>query len=114
MTRNLSGRRCTRCELVTVPGEPFGCERCGARREEHVDAEFDSAGTVHGIAVVYRHAREEPPTPFTVVEVRLDAGPVVRTRLVGSQLESAGIGSRVVGTRIDGRVNMVLEGETTP
>jgi hypothetical protein len=113
MSGQLSGRICKRCKLLTIPGEPFACERCGALREEHVDTECDSAGAVRAIAVVHRHAREQPPTPFTVVEVELDAGPVIRTQLVGPGLESARIGNRVVGTLVEGRIAMMLESEET-
>jgi uncharacterized OB-fold protein len=111
MSEKLSGRTCKQCELLTIPGEPFACERCGALRVEHVDTECDSTGRVRAIAVVHRHARKEPATPFTVVEVELDAGPVIRTQLVGSHLELASIGSRVSGSLIEGRVAMMLESE---
>jgi hypothetical protein len=111
MSEQLSGRTCKRCKLLTIPGEPFACERCGALREEHLDTACDSAGRVRAIAVVHRHARKEPTTPFTIVEVELDAGPVIRAQLAGSQLDSASIGSRVVGTLVEGRVAMTLESE---
>jgi uncharacterized OB-fold protein len=112
MSAQLAGRTCKRCKLLTIPGEPFACERCGALREEHVDTECDSAGRIRAIAVVHRHARKEPPTPFTIVEVELDAGPVIRAQLAGSHLESASIDCRVVGTLIEGRIAMQLESET--
>jgi hypothetical protein len=111
VTRTLSARTCNRCQLITIPGEPFACERCGAPGEEHTDTECDSAGTIRGVAVVHHHPGKEPPTPFTVVEVQLDAGPVIRTQLIGSQLESAHIGSRVVGAIEQDRVAMMLESE---
>jgi len=114
MSEKLSGRTCKHCELLTIPGEPFACERCGALREELVDTECDSTGEVRAIAVVHRHARKEPETPFTIVEVELDAGPVIRAQLVGPDLELASIGSRVVGTRIEGRVAMMLDSEKRP
>lgn len=111
MSGQLSGRICQRCELLTIPGEPYACERCGAPHEEHVDTECDSAGMIRAIAVVHRHARKEPATPFTIVEVALDAGPVIRAQLTGPQLESASIGNRVAGTLVEGRVAMTLESE---
>jgi uncharacterized OB-fold protein len=114
MSGQLSGRTCRRCELLTIPGEPYACERCGAPHEEHVDTECDSAGRIRAIAVVHRHARKEPATPFTIVEVELDAGPVIRAQLTGSQLESASIGNRVAGTLVEGRVAMTLESEKRP
>jgi hypothetical protein len=111
MSGQLSGRTCRRCELLTIPGEPYACERCGAPHDEHVDTECDSAGRIRAIAVVHRHARKEPATPFTIVEVELDAGPVIRAQLTGSQPESASIGNRVAGTLVEGRVAMTLESE---
>jgi uncharacterized OB-fold protein len=114
MSGQLSGRTCRRCELLTIPGEPYACERCGAPHEEHVDTECDSAGRIRAIAVVHRHARKEPATPFTIVEVELDAGPVIRAQLTGSQLASASIGNRVAGTLVEGRVAMTLESEKRP
>jgi uncharacterized OB-fold protein len=110
MTMTLEGRRCRSCGLVSIPAEPFGCERCGF--EDLQDIECESTGTVTALAVVQRHAGETPATPFTVVEVQLDAGPVVRTQLLESQQVHVSIGSRVAGTMLDERVVMAaLQGE---
>src|SRR4051812_14060433 len=79
MSSPLTASRCPRCGLLAVPPEPFGCERCGTPAAELSPAAVSSAGVVIGHAVVHEHARAEPPTPFMVVEVRLDDGPVVRS-----------------------------------
>ena len=72
--------RCRRCALVAFPPERYGCERCG---------------TVRSHAVVHRHHQPEPATPFTVVEVALDAGPVLKAVLAGTAMPPRG--ARVVG-----------------
>jgi uncharacterized OB-fold protein len=92
---------CSSCGLVAVPPEPIGCERCGTPASELRPEQVTSAGTVTAHAVVHHHARPEPPTPFVVVEVLLDAGPVVRALLTGAEPDGIAIGRRVVGA-VDG------------
>jgi uncharacterized OB-fold protein len=56
-----------------------------------------STGSVIGHATVHEHIRPEPPTPFVVVEVRLDDGPVVRSLLRGAGPAEVTLGDRVEG-----------------
>ena len=100
MPCELDASRCPQCGLLAVPPEPIGCERCGAPAAELASATVSSAGIVIGHAVVHEHAWPEPPTPFVVVEVRLDDGPVVR-----SQLRDAVIGSVDLGARVEGALD---------
>ena len=81
---SLDASRCPDCGLLVVPPEPIGCERCGVPADRLRPEEVGSIGTVTAHAVVHEHARPEPPTPFVVVEVRLDDGPVVRSLLRGA------------------------------
>jgi uncharacterized protein len=97
MSSELTASRCPQCGLLAVPPEPFGCERCGTPAVHLAPAAVSSAGDVVGHAVVHEHARPEPPTPFVVVEVRLDDGPVVR-----SLLRDAGPGDVELGDRVEG------------
>ena len=94
-----------------VPPEPIGCERCGTPSADLVSATVSSAGVVIGHAVVHEHARPEPPTPFVVVEVRLDeigdAGPVVRSLLRDAVAGGVGLGDRVEGAFEDDRFAFV-------
>jgi uncharacterized protein len=86
---------------VAVPPEPIGCERCGLPARAFTVSAFPSTGEVTAHAVVHHHAKPEPPTPFVVVEVRLDAGPVVRSRLRDARSDEVRIGQRVEGS-LDG------------
>jgi uncharacterized OB-fold protein len=103
MSSELTATRCPRCGLLAVPPEPFGCERCGTPAVELVPATVSSAGTVIGHAVVHEHGQPEPPTPFVVVEVRLDDGPVVRSLLRGAGPGDVDVGDRVEGATQAGR-----------
>ena len=99
MACQLDASRCPQCGLLAVPPEPIGCERCGAPAAELAATTVGSSGVVIGHAVVHEHARAEPATPFVVVEVRLDDGPVVR-----SLLRAAAPGDVALGDRVEGAV----------
>ncbi len=107
----LQASRCSRCGLVAAPPEPFGCERCGATATDLQATTIASTGWVAASALVHRHARPEPPTPFVVVDVALDDGPMVKSQLVDATIDDATIGTRVRG-RFDehGRFSFTLEG----
>jgi uncharacterized OB-fold protein len=100
----LRATRCDTCGLVAAPPEPIGCERCGAPAASLTATTIGAVGTVTAVAVVHHHARPEPPTPFVVVEVALDAGPVVRSLLRGATAAGHELGQRVAGSfDADGR-----------
>src|SRR5262245_37084751 len=103
----LDASRCPQCGLLVVPPEPIGCERCGTSSAELTSTTVPSEGTVIGCAVVHEHARPEPPTPFVVVEVRLDAGPVVRSLLRDAVAGGVALGDRVDGVFEDDRFAFV-------
>ena len=93
----LKGVRCAACGEVAFPPQHYGCERCGAT--DLADVELPPQGVVLGSAEVHIHAQPYPPVPFTVAEVRLDAGPVVRALLA----VPAGAGS-FAGHRVQGEL----------
>ena len=97
MSCDLDASRCPHCGLLAVPPEPIGCERCGTPAAALGAVTLAATGTVIGHAAVHEHSRPEPPTPFVVVEVRLDDGPVVRSLLRG-----AGPGDVTLGDRVEG------------
>ena len=107
MTDELDASSCPTCGLVVVPPEPIGCERCGAPAAELRPTSVASTGMVIAAAVVHEHARPEPPTPFVVVEVRLDDGPVVRSLLRGAEPGDVAVGDRVAGQFEGGRFAFV-------
>uniref|UniRef100_UPI003F49105D Zn-ribbon domain-containing OB-fold protein n=1 Tax=Cupriavidus yeoncheonensis TaxID=1462994 RepID=UPI003F49105D len=73
------GVRCPACQEVAFPPQHYGCECCG--NSELADIELAAQGVVLGSSQVHIHAQPERAVPFTVAEVRLDAGPVVRALL---------------------------------
>jgi uncharacterized protein len=93
----LDASTCPSCGLVAVPPEPIGCERCGTPAVAMAHTTVPSTGAVTAHAVVHHHARPQPPTPFVVVEVALDAGPVVRSLLLDAGPAGVAIGARVTG-----------------
>jgi uncharacterized protein len=101
MAAMLPGTRCPACGRTATPPEPYGCEQCGAAADTLEPVELPAAGTVHSQATVHRHHRPTPATPFTVVEVVLDAGPVLKGVLAPGAVP-VGIGDRVEGDVVDG------------
>jgi hypothetical protein len=99
--------------LLAVPPEPIGCERCGTPAADLSAVRVASTGTVIGRAVVHEHARPEPATPFVVVEVRLDDGPVLRSLLRDAAAGDAALGDRVGGAFEDGRFAFVAASGAT-
>lgn len=102
----LKGVRCSACGAVAFPPQHYGCERCGATGL--LDIELAPNGVALGAAQVHIHAQPYPKAPFTVVEVRLDEGPVVRALLdTTGQTDLAG--RRVRGVLREGRQAGVLD-----
>lgn len=92
----IDGSRCGACGLVAFPPERYGCERCGALTADHEPLGLAAAGTVTARATVHRHHQPTPATPFVVVEVALDAGPVLKALFAGATPPP--FGARVAGT----------------
>jgi uncharacterized OB-fold protein len=76
----LHGGRC-RCGHVFFPMQTYGCEQCGRHGDALMPCLLSASGTLLAEAVVHLHADKNRPTPFTVVKVALDDGPVIRSLL---------------------------------
>jgi uncharacterized OB-fold protein len=61
--------------------QTYGCERCGSHGNALRPEPLSTRGTLLASAVVHLHADKNRPAPFTIVEVALDDGPVVRSLL---------------------------------
>jgi len=76
----LHGGRC-QCGYVFFPMQTYGCERCGRHGEALTSCQLAGRGALLAEAVVHLHADKSRPTPFTVVKIQLEDGPVVRSLL---------------------------------
>jgi uncharacterized OB-fold protein len=107
----LFGSRCAECGRTSFPELAIGCEACGAPEARLVRVELRGAGVLHSIAVVHVH-HGEPETPFSVVEVRLDAGPLIRAMLApdaSGLTVGDSVAAKWVVTGLDGDGNEVVE-----
>lgn len=86
----LAGTRCGACSAVFFPPVGIGCPVCGATELEAMA--LAAAGTLHSQATVHLHRGKDIDAPFTVGEIALDDGPLVRALLTSDALE---IGDRV-------------------
>jgi uncharacterized protein len=100
----LVGGVCGGCHAVFFPYQSFGCERCGRYGADLAVRVLTSRGAVQAATVVHLHADPRRAAPFTVVEVRLDDGPVVRAVAADGTAVAA-------GTRVEAFHLPVAEGE---
>ena len=89
----LSGTECAQCGHVYFPPLAIGCEVCGAAEGRLRPTRLAASGTIHSLARVHRHYGR-PPAPFTVAEIRLDSGPLIRALLTPGS-DAARIGDTV-------------------
>jgi uncharacterized OB-fold protein len=75
----------------------IGCEVCGADDDALAAHPLAASGAVYSVATVHRHGGTDIEAPFTMAEVRLDDGPIVRVTLVEVVDQSA------IGRRAEGR-----------
>ncbi|MGY3696506.1 putative OB-fold protein [Bradyrhizobium sp. USDA 3240] len=104
-TARLKGGRC-RCGYVFFPMQTYGCERCGSHGDALTPCELSADGTLLAEATVHLHADKNRPTPFTIVKVALDDGPVIRTLLAEDSAPVA------PGRRVTGRLTAVGQSES--
>jgi len=89
----LVGWECHQCGQRGLPRQHFGCERCGAPRDEIGESKFEARGTLLSFAVIERHAKW--PVPFVMGEIKLDSGHTIHAFL--SDEVSWRPGARVIG-----------------
>lgn len=89
----LNGTQCARCGRVYFPPIGVGCEICGAPGEDLLPAAVAATGSIYALAQVHLH-HDAPETPFTIAEVALDAGPLIRA-MVHPESPPLSIGVRV-------------------
>jgi uncharacterized OB-fold protein len=84
----LIGGRCGACGYTFFPFQAFGCERCGS--VDLAPHRLSGTGRLTARARVHLHAGKGREAPFTIVEVKLDDGPTVRTLAAGDAPLSTG------------------------
>ncbi len=75
----LLGSSCAQCSTNFFPPLAIGCERCG--HTELIPVTLAAAGKVHTTATVHLHMGKDIEAPFTVAEIALDDGPLIRALL---------------------------------
>ena len=108
----LRGVRCAACGAVAFPPFGIGCEVCGADEASLESAPLAGAGVVHSVATVHLHGGRDIEAPFTIAEIQLDDGPLIRATLL-DVVEPDAIGARAdarwVVVRVDDDGNEVVE-----
>ncbi|MFG2943409.1 Zn-ribbon domain-containing OB-fold protein [Streptomyces sp. NPDC048282] len=94
----LRGGRCQVCELVFMPAQGYGCERCGATGGDLLAVDIDSRGTVTAATVVYHDPDPQRTVPFRIIEVEVEHG--LRVRGLAAAGEDLERGDRVVLARV--------------
>ena len=89
----LLGGKCRTCGYQFFPYQGYGCLKCGSTDLEEV--RLAGRGEVLSTAKVHLHASPDRPTPFTIVEVRLNDGPCLRALADPDVAESLNVGVRV-------------------
>lgn len=106
----LTGSRCGECDSIFFPPLAIGCEVCGHEGIESIP--IAAAGTLYSVATVHRHSGKGIEAPFTVAEIALDDGPLIRA-LLAEPAEREAIGRRVKAVwtvlRTDEAGNEVVE-----
>lgn len=90
----LRGTRCRACSSTYFPPLYIGCEACGATQDFLVPATIATKGVLHSVATVHPRAGDDNDKPFTVAEVQLDEGPLIRA-MMAERAEIDAIGRRV-------------------
>lgn len=96
----LRGVHCAACGANLFPPQGYGCTVCGAHDAQLSAVELATEGTLRSYAVV--HVDRSRPTPFTIAELALDAGPVLRVRLTDEAVPARGQRLRGVVVERDG------------
>lgn len=93
-TPRFAASTCAACGTVSFPAMTVGCEVCGAPEDQLADTPIAAAGTLHSVATVHLHRGKDIKAPFTMAEVKLDDGPLIRATLL-DLVEVDAIGQRV-------------------
>ena len=91
----LNGARCSACGYVFFPPQWYGCEVCGAGKEQLESKSLAGHGKLSSFATVHLHQGKGIEAPFTVGVVVLDDGPAIRALLTEKTDAGLKIGDRM-------------------
>ena len=97
---SLKGGRCRKCGYVFFPPQQYGCESCGAPREQLDAVTLPGRGKLHSFATVHLHQGKGIEAPFTVGVILLDDGPAIRSTLTSRTGEGLQAGDRMNATMV--------------
>ena len=83
-----SGTRCGACGATFFPPMAIGCEVCGSPDLQEVT--LAGRGRLHSSATVHRHRGGDIEAPFTVGEIVLDDGPLIRATMMSNDAITIG------------------------
>lgn len=96
----LNASRCENCGTVAFPAMQIGCEVCGATDDQLAAITIAASGVLHSVATVHLHSGKDIEAPFTMAEIKLDDGPLIRATLL-EHTEVGAIGQRVMAVWFD-------------
>ncbi len=96
----LIGGRCRKCGYVFFPPQQYGCESCGAPREQLEPVKLAGQGKLHSFATVHLHQAKGIEAPFTVGVILLDDGPAIRSLLTSRTDEGLKAGDPMTATMV--------------
>jgi uncharacterized OB-fold protein len=83
-TPSLAGSRCDGCGRIAFPPVTIGCDVCGAEEISLKKVDLETVGWLYSFATVHLH-RGDLETPFTIGEIQLEAGPLIRVTMAPDQ-----------------------------
>jgi uncharacterized protein len=85
---SLIASRCSSCGRVAFPAMTIGCDVCGGHSELLERMTISASGVLYSVATVHSHQGDRA-APFTIGEILLDAGPLIRAEVVSGQADLA-------------------------
>lgn len=103
----IHARHCAGCGTILFPPQEYGCTTCGAYGEALTPADIPAHGALVAACVVHNHATF--PVPFTMAELKLDSGHVIRALLVGEGEPRHAARYRGIGIEIGGGQRLAFQ-----
>lgn len=91
----LLATRCDGCQRLLFPARHHGCPACGAGPDDLRALELPGYGSLRAFAIVRRSPFPEPPVPYAVAQVALDAGIETEALIGDCELGALRVGLRM-------------------